>query len=371
MTLRGRSSGSTKLELVREADGPIGPGSAPQSVRALQELVNRATAQRIVVDGVYGEKTLDAVRFLQRRLDLPQTGHADALTLVLTYARIEQALRDRHAPRRFLVELPKRPDGAPVASHLIIEAAQKLFIPKELQKGGLRTNEPETLAPFLAALELFPKGLFLDIGANVGVFSLLASALSDARVVAFEPTPELAATARRIAEINGFPIQLQELALGRTTTIGTFYLSDVTDASNSLAAGFRASHESVEVRVETLDDWCARSGEVPAVIKIDTETTEPDVLAGGRQVLARTRPWIICEVLPGRRSDDLVAELEPLGYTWHHLLPGQELAATTALAPSEEHRNWLFTPEPLSEDFIARSRAWAAAIDALPTPQAD
>ncbi len=57
-------------------------------------------------------------------------------------------------------------------------------------------------------------------------------------------------------------------------------------------------------------------------MKIDTESTEPDVLRGAAKLLARDRPNIFCEVLKGRGAEGLLEEiLEPLGYRFFLLTP--------------------------------------------------
>ena len=357
-------------------------------VRALQGIINNATAQRLTVDGVFGPKTMAALIFLQKRLGLPETGEPDAMTLVLAHGRIEDSRRKRAAARRFILQLPQPPaqdqsaqdqpaqdqpvQAAPARRRqLLIDVPAHMFIGRELEEGGLAGYEPETLAVFLGAMARSTEGIVLDVGANIGVFAMLAGALTDWRVFGFEPTPELAAAARRVAEANSLQITMEEVALGRETGAATFYLSDVTDASNSLAAGFRPSTKSLLVPVETLDEWTTRTGMVPNLIKIDTETTEPDVLAGGRELLRKHRPWLLLEVLPGHRREDLITELTPLGYSWYHIIDGQPLAVTDALTPTDPNRNWLFTPEPIDAAFVANVDAWRAALSALaPAPQA-
>jgi FkbM family methyltransferase len=339
-------------------------------VVALQQLLNRATAARLTVDGVLGPVTRAAVATLQRRLELPRTGEADPLTLVLAQARIEDGYRRQDAPRRFLLDLPTAPeaDAPPRRRHLLIEVAASLFIPRVLEERGLAGYEPETLACFLAVLSARPDGVFLDVGANVGLFSVLAASLSDWRVVGFEPTPRLAAGARQICRSNSLDVRLEELALGRETGAATFYLSDVSDCSNSLAAGFRPATSTLVVPVERLDEWAARTGCVPDLIKIDTETTEPDVLAGGREVLRRDRPWLLCEVLPGHRTQELIDELAPLGYSWYHIQDDGPLTAATDLDATGPGRNWLFAPEPVTPAFQDAVTAWRKALAALPSP---
>ena len=58
------------------------------------------------------------------------------------------------------------------------------------------------------------------------------------------------------------------------------------------------------------------------LMKIDTETTEPEVLRGALETLRRDHPSIVCEVLAGRGSEGGLEEiLRPLGYRYYLLTP--------------------------------------------------
>jgi FkbM family methyltransferase len=266
-------------------------------------------------------------------------------------------------PRRFELPLPE-------GRTLVVEAPRKLRIPRLLQEEGLRGHEAATLACLLAATERREAGTLFDVGANVGVFSLLVSSLANWNAVAFEPTPRVAATARRMAELNACPVRVEELALGREAGSATFYLSRRSDASNSLNPEFREAKDSLTVPVETLDGFCVRTGLVPDVIKIDTESTEADVLAGGLEVLRTHRPWLFIEVLDTALGSEIAALLDPLGYHAHPIrdtLPPEPSPVIESIGLWQ--RNWLFTPEPLDPAYGKRTVAWAATIAATPLPQ--
>ncbi len=252
---------------------------------------------------------------------------------------------------------------------LTIRTPARTYITRLLAESGLAGYEPNTLACFLAAIEERNSAPVFDVGANIGVFSWLAAALTPAPVVAFEPTPDLAAQMRTICAENGLTITVEEIALGAAAGTADLHLSDKTDSSNSLRAGFRPSHRSVSVPVETIDGYVARTGVSPAVLKVDTESTEPDVLRGAAGLFATDRPWVICEVLAGRTELDLASILAPLRYAWYRIdAPGRlERRATIEGDPSYAHMNWLFAPAEPSEAFWERSAAWSQSIAALRT----
>ena len=94
----------------------------------------------------------------------------------------------------------------------------------------------------------------------------------------------------------------------------------------------------------------AHGGSRVDLVKLDTEGTEPAVLAGARELLARDEPFIVCEVLHGLTEAGLHAALEPLGYRWFAITAaGLVERPRIAGDPAYRERNWLFaTPRRLA-----------------------
>lgn len=276
--------------------------------------------------------------------------------------------------RRFELALPRPEDDTRDGpTSLSFTVPSGLWLPRKLEQDGLAGFEPETLACFLATLDHARPGAVLDVGANVGVYALLAAARCRRHVQAFEPAPYIARTAQALATANRLPVEVLELAMGDRAGDAVLTLSSTSDASNSLAAGFRPEAGRIEVRVDTLSRWCERTGTSPAVIKIDTETTEPDVIAGGFHTLRESRPWVFCEVLPGHGVEARLMELlRPLDYTWHQLgeeLPSPARTVIDGRISGPEQRMWLFAPEEPPDTLWEHTRAWRRALDlCLPGP---
>lgn len=263
--------------------------------------------------------------------------------------------------REFKLALPVTPPRT-----LSIRTPAWSSVGRRLEETGLAGYEPDTLACFLAAIQESGSRPVFDVGANIGVFSWLASALTPATVVAFEPTPDLTVQMRSICAANALGVVVEESALGAAPGTAELHLSDSTDSSNSLRAGFRASHGSVSVPVETVDGYVGRTGIRPAVLKIDTESTEPDVLRGAAELLAHQRPWIVCEVLAGRTESELTATLGPLGYVWYRIDGSDPLERRSIIEgdPTYEHMNWLFAPRSPGDSFWQSLREWRRSIAA-------
>ena len=88
--------------------------------------------------------------------------------------------------------------------------------------------------------------------------------------------------------------------------------------SASTLKGFRDAEEELQVPALTLDTFVERN-HISRVdlMKIDTEATEHMVLEGGRNLIRRDEPVIICEVLKGRTEKFLNKLFSALGYNYY------------------------------------------------------
>ncbi|GLU46821.1 FkbM family methyltransferase [Nocardiopsis ansamitocini] len=275
--------------------------------------------------------------------------------------------------RSFDLVLPRREGGESLGPDLLsLSVPGDYWVPRRLQALGLAGYRPEIVSCFLSVLDYARPGAVLDIGSGVGLYSLLAAARSRRRVYAFEPTPDVAATAGAIAAANGLAVRVEETALSNHTGTGWLRLSAVSEASNSLTSGFRPELGRVEVRVDTASRWRERDNIVPSVLRIDTGPTEPDVIAGALEILRRFRPWIMCGVVPDHGVEErLMALLEPLDYSWHHLCGPPPYPAGTTITASRtpRERTWLFAPEAPEPAFWENVRLWGDALKTC-TPNA-
>ena len=268
-------------------------------------------------------------------------------------------------PRAFLLDVPAPRGIRPERRTLHVSVPAHCYVPRVLETHGLRGYEPESTSVALALTEgVAGRRWFYDVGANVGLFSwLVRVACPDLGVVAFEPTPDLAATARTVLGDNRLGGEVEELALGSSAGAARLYLSNTSDASNSLNQDFRRVERYVEVELSTLDAYVESTDRIPALVKIDTESTEPDVVRGGLRTLTEHRPWIICEVLGRGGGPQLTSLLEPLGYTFHPIDDRLPLRRRSLIVGEQgEHRNWLFAPAPITSDLLDRIAAWRSAL---------
>ena len=132
-------------------------------------------------------------------------------------------------------------------------------------------------------LHFLRKGdVFLDVGANIGSYTVLAAGACGARTLAFEPDPDTARHLRRNVDINALAerVAVHEIALGDAAGVVRFTTG--RDTTNRLADA--ADPNVRAVRQERLDDVVG--DERPSMAKIDVEGAEEQVLQGAERVLA-------------------------------------------------------------------------------------
>src|SRR5690554_3104652 len=204
----------------------------------------------------------------------------------------------------FRVRLPVPPghDLEPVRLDLLVGASSA--VQRQVRRVGIGGYETPTMATLLAVAAQQRAPVFFDVGANVGLYAaMVARLLTASTVVAFEPTPSTAAIARQIVAANGLDVRVEAVALGADEGTADLYLSAKSDASNSLVEGFKRSTGMVTVPVRRLDGYVEASRLVPTLLKVDTETFEPQVIAGAVETLRRHRPTMVVEVLKRRGHD--------------------------------------------------------------------
>jgi FkbM family methyltransferase len=162
----------------------------------------------------------------------------------------------------------------------------------------------EYYEPELAYLEkvLSPGKVLIDVGANFGVYTLVASKLVGpaGKVIAFEPTA------------HSFAILQQNIALNHCANVRAFQVALAQrrgkawlyhgwdPVGNSLGMDPLCGEEGEDVQTEALDNILSENGiDRVDVIKIDVEGAEELVLRGATRSLALHKPVVIFEFNPG------------------------------------------------------------------------
>lgn len=168
--------------------------------------------------------------------------------------------------------------------------------------------------------------IFLDLGANVGQYTLVAAPLvsQNGAVHAFEPDPRTYAQLSYNVRANSLAnVRLNKVAVSSSTGIACLHLPTTDNlGAASLRTPRTFSGRTVQTSCVTLDSYCARNQiEAINVMKIDVEGAELDVLRGGETVLGgRLKPAILIEFAEslqrafGSSCSQLQQWLETRGY---------------------------------------------------------
>ncbi|HZR25423.1 MAG TPA: FkbM family methyltransferase [Vicinamibacterales bacterium] len=159
--------------------------------------------------------------------------------------------------------------------------------------------------------------VFVDIGANAGLFTMLAAKIVGAtgRVVAFEPHPIARAELVELLHVNGVRERVDVVAAALSDAPAAampLHLADQTGLSTLDPTVAPGRHHftytnSVLVEVTTLDAWMAAHSDLRTrltMMKIDVEGLEDRVVAGMQEtVRSAPRLRIVCETPAGSLAD--------------------------------------------------------------------
>lgn len=181
--------------------------------------------------------------------------------------------------------------------------------------------EEEAVAECISRLRGL-KGVFIDVGANAGYYSIaVAREVPEIGVHAFEPVPENFEMLRRNIQANGMNERIwpNRVALGQVTQNST--MTAQGQLSRIAANGGGGNHAGIEVHMTTIDDYCLAHGvHSVRLIKCDVEGYELSVLKGAVRVVQENKPLILLEVAPalmrtfGYTQVDIVRFLRDLDY---------------------------------------------------------
>ena len=193
----------------------------------------------------------------------------------------------------FIVSLLKS-DFAEVQGH-------KMFLDS---KDDLRLSIHGVVEPF--ETELVKKGIkegdvVLDIGANIGYYTLIFAKLvgEEGKVFAFEPEPENFALLKKNVEINGYKnVILVQKAVSNKTGRTKLYLCEES-AGDHRIYDWLDGRQSIEIEVIRLDDYFKDYDGKIDFIKIDIQGAESEAIQGMSNLLDKNKTVkIITEFAP-------------------------------------------------------------------------
>ena len=182
----------------------------------------------------------------------------------------------------------------------------------------------------------------IDVGANIGLYSLLlADLLRGGRVLAIEPTPAALGRLRRNIVANGCDAQVLVYAGAAAASNGTVSIATVPGREEYSTAGAlshpsvgNAAFETIQIAAQTIDSLVAAFGLRPGFVKIDVEGMEHTVLAGMSSTIETFQPVILAELSDpllrrnGSSAREILQRLRGYGYVISDPLAVNKAAGT-------------------------------------------
>jgi FkbM family methyltransferase len=248
----------------------------------------------------------------------------------------------------------KRTVRKPIEVHLFNGLKFRAFPDCQASSAVMYTRIPDS-RDILFLRAHIREGILIDVGANVGLVSLLLADRIQHGLL-FEPNPIAAERARQNLALNGLKFEVHELALSDTTGTVEFEDEGGVSTCNRTVVGFTTSLPTRKVQCIQLDEFLAQHP-LPYPIsaaKIDVEGHENQVLAGMTECLRHSRPRLVMfEYLQRTNLRETFRLFETVGYTVLQLKPNGAEIATVEVPPLQD----LFAcPNELLPEFTADSR---------------
>ena len=189
---------------------------------------------------------------------------------------------------------------------MLIPASNSIHL-RRFRQLEARQKEPGTIDWIESTVG--PSDVFFDVGANVGVYSVLATIVAPtARVFAFEPEPQTVAALQELVVINRLSITVFPIGLGARTRVTTWPVRGIAaglsepqfrDMGGRYIDGLR-----IGASIVSIDDLIAsKVVPTPTHVKIDVDGTDFDVLCGlKKSITDRTLRWIAIEASDEREK---------------------------------------------------------------------
>lgn len=218
----------------------------------------------------------------------------------------------------------------PAFARELLKRRWRYFVRREFDPGyitpdGFILHTPDTLIAYWSmfverelydeswvhALKNSTQPLVVDVGANAGLFSHLASSLNhNAEIIAFEPLPVMIERINAFKQRNNLNLRCIPKAVGRSPGAATLESPHGYEGTSRICVSGAPTGQTFQVEVTTLDKEL--NGRPVLLMKIDVEDFEEEVIAGATETLSRTKYLIIEAQNTARR--DLLTGL--LGSGW-------------------------------------------------------
>lgn len=215
-----------------------------------------------------------------------------------------------------------RPREALVLGHrMLLDRRDSLELSLRGIYEPLETRLAEELVP--------PGGCVVDIGANIGYYTLLCARRAGpaGQIYAFEPEPENFSLLQQNVRRNSYSnVQMENTAVSDATGSLTLFISRENHGDHRVYACESEARDRVSIRAVRLDDYFADDPPLIDLVKMDIQGAEGRALDGMKTLLQCRPPRaILTEFWPlgmrraGTNASDMLRSLEASGYRLVHL----------------------------------------------------
>ncbi|HEY5464524.1 MAG TPA: FkbM family methyltransferase [Hanamia sp.] len=191
--------------------------------------------------------------------------------------------------------------------------------------------------------------VIFDIGANTGVYSMVAKAVNPNAVVhAFEPFEAIYKKMVHNAGINDFQIHTNCKAVSNYTGDGVIYTEDA-DFAYSVTVNknlWVKDGEPIKLNIKTitLKEYIKQNNITSIdLMKIDVETHEPEVMEGFEPYFKQFKPILLIEILNDEIAKKLSSYFDPKAYGFYNIDEQNGIRKTASLLKSDFY-NYLIVP---------------------------
>ncbi len=126
--------------------------------------------------------------------------------------------------------------------------------------------------------------LFIDVGANIGSYTVLASAHVEANTISIEPIPSTFTNLINNIQINHIQNKVEAINIALGAQSGSINFTKTLDTMNHVATD--SDNETIMVDIYTLDEILSKK-RAPSLLKIDVEGFEAEVIKGAINTLLK------------------------------------------------------------------------------------
>lgn len=252
----------------------------------------------------------------------------------------------------------------PNEKSLLIYSKADDYIPSQIYWKGFDAYE-YAVTPFFYLAE--KANTIIDIGANIGYFSLIASAANkSSEIYSFEPVERIVRRFEKQKKINAFTnIKIEPMIIGDNNDKQVFYIPEGNEMAlaGSTKKGWMDKADEIFIQSTTLDSYKEKHNlNKIDLIKMDCEFHEVEALNGMKEILKLDKPNILMEVLfpeskgvEGHFENNQFQEIEKImleNNYYFYLITKEALLRVDKLEYNHIDRNYIFSPTKSKNQFI-------------------